>query len=145
MFHVPSTHSVPKNQNLYFWGICLKMVSYKVYHQWLLQTATFFKTSITPIQCHTTSRFWEMRIHRSVRIMKEWLKPLIGRYKMALSPYISLQNFCFELPFKVANRASSSTAPHSWKFNCLSIQPRSSLQNSSKNTASPEKNPEKYS
>ena len=39
--------------------------------------------------------------------MKEWLKPLPGRYNMALFAYVSLSNdkFCFKLPFKHINPA----------------------------------------
>ena len=79
-----------KNKNLT--KICFKMVFYKDHHRMITPNSNIFQRQYN-IYPMPHNLFWNRErriIKNSVRTMKEWLKPLTGRYNMALPPYVSL-------------------------------------------------------
>ena len=79
-----------KNKNLT--KICFKMVFYKDHHRMITRNSNIFQRQYN-IYPMPHNLFWNRErriIKNSVRTMKEWLKPLTGRYNMALPPYVSL-------------------------------------------------------
>ena len=79
-----------KNKNLT--KICFKMVFYKDHHRMITRNSNIFQRQYN-IYPMPHNLFWNRErriIKNSVRTMKERLKPLTGRYNMALPPYVSL-------------------------------------------------------
>ena len=109
------------------------MVSYKVYHRMNWSSVT-------------QGLFWdqESRIN-SVRTMKKKAKT-IDRSIQNLHMFLCKMTTLLRVTFQACK---SSTVPRQHYIlksssYCLNIQPHSSLQNSSKKTATPEKKPQKY-
>ena len=128
---IPIFEDFLKNKNLT--KICFKMVSYKVYHRMNWSSVT-------------KGLFWdqESRIN-SVRTMKKKAKT-IDRSIQNLHMFLCKMTTLLRVTFQACK---SSTVPRQHYIlksssYCLNIQPHSSLQNSSKKTATPEKNPQKY-
>ena len=144
IFLEATTHSVPKKPNLYFWGfftnknltkICFQMVSYKVYHRMITPNSNIYQSQYKiSIQCHTgLALFWDLESRiNSLRTMKKKAKNIdrsIQNGAISINFFVKWQ-LCFELPFKLVNPAPFFDSTTHSKFNCLIIQPRSSLQNS---------------
>ena len=123
-----------KKPNILFMGIFKKIktwqkiVAYKVYHRMITPNSNIIISKLV-WKIDPMSHNFETK--KSRINVKEWLKPLTGRYKMVLFWYVSLKNdnFCFEIPFKLRNQAPFLDNKMQ-KFKFLTLKPCSSLKNS---------------